>query len=528
LKIARRSQAQALVLGSFAAVGGRVRVEARLHEAGGGRLIGADVVVADSVNQILTQVDVLAVKLASRLGVVLGEAARSRRLVDVTTDNLEAYRYYALAVERSRALQSRDAIELLQKAVALDPQFAMAYARIGHAYTISLSYPDLAKPYLEKAFQLSARLTDKDRASIAAWYAIASGDFEDAIARYRALIERYPDEAEAYVRLGGLLAAEGRPEEARDALQRGLGVDPDNRALHNGLGGAYLYMGRSGDAIAAYQRYVALAPDEPNAHDSLGLGYQWAGRYADAIAEYERAIALDPHFEIAVVHLGNVYFQMGRYRDAQREYRRYVEVADYDQERARGTASIARVHLDRGELADAWVFARRTLKWQPTAEAVLVALARGDRAAAESLIARLSDPVVTRGARASRRVVAYLRGRLALAQGRRDAALGHFREALRQPPMPYNIDSFEDCLAAGYLELGRLDEAVAEYERILRLHPHLATAYDDLSRALERRGDRDRARAELVRFLQVWKDADADAPRVVEARRRLAALNTAR
>ena len=79
----------------------------------------------------------------------------------------------------------------------------------------------------------------------------------------------------------------------------------------------------------------------------------------------------------------------------------------------------------------------------------------------------------------------------------------------------------EDCLANAYLELGRLDEAIAEYERILRLNPNYPLVRYHLAQAYERKGLRDQARAEYERFLQVWKDADGNIPAVVGAKKAL-------
>ena len=69
------------------------------------------------------------------------------------------------------------------------------------------------------------------------------------------------------------------------------------------------------------------------------------------------------------------------------------------------------------------------------------------------------------------------------------------------------------------LRAGPLDEAIAEYERILKLNPNYPLVHYHLAQAYERKGDRDQAHAEYQRFLQVWKDADADIPEVVHAKK---------
>jgi tetratricopeptide (TPR) repeat protein len=101
-----------------------------------------------------------------------------------------------------------------------------------------------------------------------------------------------------------------------------------------------------------------------------------------------------------------------------------------------------------------------------------------------------------------------------------------FKEALRYQPPFWSLHPIEDCLANAYLELGRLDEAIAEYERILQVNPNYPLAHFHLAQAFERKGQKEQARVAYERFLQVWKDADADVPEVISARKALAATGS--
>ncbi len=527
LDIAQKSQAESVVLGSFARLGDKLRIEVQLYDVRTGRLLTTKSVVTDRADQILAQVDTLSSELAAQLGDTPSEQEKSSKLADVMPDNLEEYRNYSLAVEKAESLDSSEAIALLEQATALDPQFAMAYARIGYAYAASRGLADKGKPYLEKAFQLSHRLTEKDRLYIVAWYAIANLDYPRAIKSFQELIAKFPNEIEAYYRVGKLLSGEERFEEAIAVLQRALVADPEYKDTYNVLGGIYTMLGRHDEAIAMDRRYVVLAPDLPNAYDSLGLGYQCAGRYEQAIAEYNRAITINPEFEVAVVHLGNCYFQRGRYRDAMNQYERYLRIAPSEIERARGYRYIATVYLKSGDIRRAEQVARReaNLFAGLALSPLTIALERGDPKTAERLKEKFFEryPYTNRGMRYPLRYRSFYDGSIALESGRAQDAIAHFKEALLHAPPGWEIDSLEDCLANAYLTLGQFDDCIAEYRRVLSLNPNYPLAHYHLAEAYERKGESERARAEYAIFLQVWKQADTNLSEVIAARRRLAA-----
>lgn len=522
LEIARTSKVEVVVLGSFATLDGRVRVEAQLYDARNGQLLAAEHFLAERPNQILTQVDLLSLKLASHLGAP-AEQQMEASLADVMTDSLEAYRYYSLALEKAQALENKEAIQLFEKAVALDPEFAMAHARIGYVYALSWSFADKAKPHLEKAFQLSNRLTEKDKLYITAWYATANLDYPGAIKVFREIVARYPMEDEAYWRLGRLLQGEERLDEALEVALQGLAVNPEAQNLYNLLGQVYSELGRHDEAIAAHQHYVALASNVPNAHDSLGTTYQWAGRYAEAIEEFKRALILSPEFEVAVVHLANVYFQQGRYRDALEQYRRYIQIAPSNLERARGYGCMSHVYSKMGNIKRAEQAAKVVLKYEKTSVwyRLVVALDRKDLATAKALEDEVfaESPYTNRGSRLPPRFISYMRGYLNLRFGKSAEAVENFKDALRHRPPTWNIDTYEDCLANAYLELGRLDEAIAEYERILKLNPNYPLANYRLAEAYARKGQLDLASASYLRFLQIWEEADQDLNEVIAAKK---------
>lgn len=515
VQAARRSGATALIVGSFASLDGTVRVDAKVFDARSGKLLGGESLTA-SPKEILTKLDSLATRLAARLGSPFEAQAP---IAEVMTSNLEAYRLYSLGLARTRALRIQEAVALYEKAIALDPDFAMAQARIGYAFAISSADPDRGKPYLEKAHRIADRLTSRDRRFIHAWYAIASRDYEGAERGYREILAAYPAEIEVYLSLSNLLQGAGRFNEAREILERGLRIEPGMPDLHNMMSGVERDLGHSDQAIASARRYVELTNGEANAYDSLGIANQSFGKYAEAREAYERALARKPDFDIALVHLGNLEYQLGRYRDALGRFRDYVRLVPRSADRAHH--NMAWVYWRKGDLTRADAEATEAVRLAPAVRdyPLFQAMIRGTTYPGLNILP--PEPVFTgRGSRPNLRPWYSYAGAVVLRERGADA-LEYFRAALREPPAPWIIDPLETWLGDALLGLGRLDEAEAEYRRVLSGNPNYPMALYRLGLTLERKGNKREARKQFERFRVVWKDADPDLPEIVDARKRL-------
>jgi tetratricopeptide (TPR) repeat protein/DNA-binding winged helix-turn-helix (wHTH) protein/TolB-like protein len=520
-KLASDMHVEKIVLGTFGRLGGRLRVDVQLYETATGRLVGSDRLVADRQEDVLSEIDLLSVRLAARLG----SPEPAGRLVDVMTDNLEAYRHYSLAVDAAHDLRNKEAIAMLQRAVELDPEFAMAHARIGYTYGLSWGLPADAKPHLEKAFSLPNRLTPRDRLNIRAWYAVVNYDYFGAMTIYRQIVAAYPDDVEAYLRLGRLQRGEQQFDEAIATLTKGVAVDPQSAALHNELAATYNDVRKFDRALEHAKRYVDVSRGEANAYDTLGLVYSGMGDYVKARAEFERALAVRPDFEVARVHLANTFARQGRYSAADAEFSRYIETAPSGAERHRGWSCRAWLARQRGRLDEAPHHMRQIeqLGLGPDFEHLLAALAKGDISGATRLRDQLTREGPNRGGRITPRFRLYTLGIFALRTGRGDEAIKLLREALTHPAPIWATDDLETALAAAFLELGRFDDAVAEYTRVIKLTPNYGPAHYGLAEALHRSGRHTEAIAAYRAFLNAWSEADADVPTIRTARQRLGA-----
>lgn len=428
------------------------------------------------------------------------------------TDNLEAYRYYSLALEKGNSLYAKEAIALYEKAVALDPGFAMAYARIGYTYSNVWGFPQQARPYLAKAFALSNRLTPKDRMVIAAWYTIANVDYEGAIRAYRQLISSYPAEAEWYRGLAYLSRGEHRYNEGVSVIQQALALDPENPENYNQLAFLYAFLNRQVESVEAAKRYVALSGGSANSYDTLGTIFHLAGQYSESERVFLRALQIKPDFEIPSIHLAALHMEMGKRHQAVSDCERYLAAAPSDSERRRGRHCVAEIYWDQRDIEnlrhaypDDWT----------------TALEHRNFARARNLLNQ--GPFVSaRGMRVSRRAQYSFMGRMALMEQHDAEALTLFRTALTENLPIGAVPFYEDCLADGLLATGRLDEAIAEYRRVIALYPNNAMMHYHFGTALDRQGKRDLADAEFRTFLQLWKDADPDIPELIAAKKRIA------
>lgn len=518
LDIASRSGAQAFISGSFARLGDKVRINVHVHDTASGSVRVSESLTAEKLDDILSQIDILSLKLVRHLNA--DAPAVDKTLAASMTDNIEAYRLYSLGVAKAKAFESVEALELLQKAVALDPEFAVAHARIGYTFAITKAMPDEGKPHLEKAFKLSSRLTERDRINIAAWYEIANRNYPAAIAAYRDIIKQQPLDPEGYWRLARLLTGENRADEAIEIARQGIAVDPEAKNLYNTLGGLYSRLGKHHEAIAAHQRYVALAPDEPNAYDSLGLTYQWAGDSDRAMENFDHALAINPNFEIAVIHRAFCQIRRGEFRSAIETTNRFLDLAKAPLEKARGHEVLSYIHFRLGDLDAAEKAVAQHLQLAPNGSPwipYLIAAEKKQADRSKKIGSRAFENLTERGSRFNPRFMAYLKGIVALDAGRADEALGHFRETLNHRP-PTHFEDFEDCLGRAYLTLGRNDEAIAEFERILELSPNYPRARYYVARAFRAKGMTEEARVSYQRFLSDWKTADPDLPEMIEAR----------
>lgn len=209
-----------------------------------------------------------------------------------TTDNPEAYRLFlsAWAAMTSPGVESMWlSIERLEKAVSLDPGFALAHAHLGTSYACLGSF----------GYVRPRDILPKARAPV-----------------LRAL-EIDPLLPEAHAELGHQqLTLELKFREAEATLLRALELDPDSLAALGTYGGLAAALGRYDEAMACFLKARQVEPLAPNANMGVGTVHYHAGRYREAIAELEASLELNPDFALAQAFIGRCHMRLGNYNEA--------------------------------------------------------------------------------------------------------------------------------------------------------------------------------------------------------------------
>jgi tetratricopeptide (TPR) repeat protein len=204
---------------------------------------------------------------------------------------LAAYDFYLRGRGYLEDYQSPDNIEnaiaQFEHAIAVDKNYAPAYAAMGSAYNAGFQLKNRGKDWVEKA----------------------KTQCESALAIT-------PQLAEGHTCLGNVFVSTGHYEDAVLEFQRSLELDHNSDATLRSLAAAYQKLGNTSAAEAAYRKAISLRPNYWGVYSALGWFYSNQARYADAVAMYEKAIQLAPRYYYGYSNLGAMYLQLGQYQEA--------------------------------------------------------------------------------------------------------------------------------------------------------------------------------------------------------------------
>ena len=203
-EICRREGIASIVTGSFVKAGDTFVTDVKVLDVETKKLLkGANVRGKGEDSILQTQIDELTLEISQGLGIAREKLeADQRRIADVTTTSMEAYKYYLRGDEAGNKFYWEDARTLLEKAVEIDPEFAEAYSILAFVYRVQ-GNPSAMNEALDKAKAFSHKASDKEKLYIESQYAyFRESDLDKGVRIIKQLVEKYPREKGAYHILG--------------------------------------------------------------------------------------------------------------------------------------------------------------------------------------------------------------------------------------------------------------------------------------------------------------------------------------
>jgi serine/threonine protein kinase/tetratricopeptide (TPR) repeat protein len=536
-EICRREGIESIVTGSFVKAGDTFVTDVKVLDVETKKMLKSATSRGTGENSILDiQIDELGREISLGLGLARQELEASQRpIAEITTSSLEAYKYYLQGKEEIQNISPLKAQPSLEKAVELDPEFAMAHLYLGEAY-YEIGNWDAAQEAYKKAKLYSEKATEKERFHIETIY--AQEVERDTNKRFRLLQEwvaKYPKEKDAYYEFGFYYRGRRRYEDAIAEFQKALQLDPNMGAAWNLLAYTYANMGEYEKALEGFERYADAKPGVPNPVDSMAELYFTMGELDEAIKKYNEALDIDPNFGCES-RLAYIYALKQDYAEAKRLIARYVERAPaagikaeayiwssvfefllgkiesaFDDlnraeewaDKAGSEPRKAAVNYTRGwmfyELGDLDLSAEHLQKWADVLLDIdpdsknwqiwhhfclgLVCVKQGKIDVAKAKLDEIESIQAQRDASESATRTNmrqdWLQAEILMTEGSLDRAIEIFK-GIVYPPIPtlrtdpvliYNMPFLQDTLARAYRENGQLDAAIAEYERKVTFDP---------------------------------------------------------
>jgi len=532
-EICVRKGIKAMVHGSIANLGSAFVVTLEAVNSANGNVIGQEQVQAASKEKVLDALGEASTNLRGKLGESLASIQKfDRPLTEATTSSLEALKLDNEASIRNNNGDFLGAIEPTKRAIALDPNFAMAYRGLGVEYS-NLNQNESALEYMRKAFELKDRASEREKFAITSDYYFYGGQLDKAIQSYELYKQTYPRDNRPRVNLAVTYLGMGQWEKSLQNALEARDLAPDT---YNGYAVAsfdYLAMNRLDDAKSILNTALQRKLGGPLIHEQFAVIALAQGDKATLAKEDELARGNDQGIYDLLQRdagLAAVHGQLRRAHDliAQAEVKaRQIGLGDSIPSTMASEALLT-VMQQGGH--DAKSEADAILKQAHTPTLMLSAAdiyARsGDDKKAEKLVAeaaaeRPEDQNI------QDIFAPLIRSIIAMNHNQADKAVELMKSAI-----PYDGGNPESMYtrASALLMAGRGVDAVQEFQRILSpkninpAEPFTSYALLGLARAYALQGDKAKSRTAYQDFLGAWKDADTDLSLLKQAQSEYAKL----
>jgi len=536
-ELCRKEGIEAIVLGSVMKVGSIFATDVKVFDVETEELIKSTSSQGEGLDSIInTQIAELSREIALGVGITREEIeSTDLNISEFTTTSMDAYNYFIKGREDFYNQYSNDAVRRLEKAVELDPNFAMAYLYLGITYSLLNDVKKMRESF-DKAKALSETVTEKEKLMIEAEYAsYVELNQEKWLENLNKLVEKYPRDKWAHLELSKYYRKRDMYSEVIKHSEIVLALDPNWGDAYEELAFAYSNTGDDEKAIEYMKKGSAVIPGDPNMSLSMGYFYVKMGKLDEAIRKFKDALDIKPDFNtenfIAYAYAmkedyaetfkwigkfiadapsegrkatgylikGFYHYWLGNSKqaldDLQKAWNIHHELGgrDFVSEYVMGYINYERGEFDLSrDRIQSWYDGLMELYpqdaqdmrsyvsfwlYSPLGQIELkqgnIDSAKSSLKKMEALMPKISSPQKTQGYN-------WLLGEILLAEKSYDEAISALKDVtqmkmpwlwLTQPVISYNLFNTKALLAQAYKEMGDLDQAIELYERLADPNP---------------------------------------------------------
>jgi len=587
IAIAREGGVSHTLTGSLSKAGETFRIDYLIQEIPTGKTQGSDRVEGQGEVSIFTMVDEITKSIKHDFNLSQEQIAGDidREVGAITTSSAEAFKYYSQGRQAHNFGEYEESIALLERALAADPEFAMAYRSMAMAYGNIRLYAKRDE-YLKKAFELSDRLSDRERYIITGdYYRKSQETYDKAIEAYNRLLELYPDDRIANNNSALIYSALEEWDKAIERYKAAVQNQDPSIIGYSGLAGMYIYKGELDKARDVLMGYVQNIQDHSSIHHDLAEIYILQRKFDQALEEIDHAFTLDPTNYSNIFLRGRIFYFRGDFEASALEFTKLLE-REGPVEKVIGSLGMLFIEAQQGRISDSIERSKQTIElcrsfnqkvWEVSVRKKLgdiyLYLGRQDEARSEYdqalqiavdrknlsqqwrlLVAKGIFYLKTQSIQDALEIADELKASIesglnekairrydylmGLAEHERENYSGAVEHLIRAKSMlPGEYDGWDGharisfALGQAYHLGGDLGNAQSAYEEILpmtdgREYDQLiyARAYFELGKVFEDQGNTTKSIEFYEKFLDLWKDADPGLPEVDDAKKRLAGL----
>ncbi len=518
-EICLRDGIKAMLNGSIANLGSQFVITLEAINAASGESLAREEVQASKKEDVLDALHRAGSDLRGKMGESLGSVQKfDKPLSEATTSSLDALKAFSLADAKHEVGDELGALPLYQRAIELDPNFAMAYARVGTIYS-NLGQSELSEQNRQKAFELRDRASEHEKLYIMSHYYADSGQLDKGITALELYKQTYPRDSIPYNNVANIYNQLGQFENALENARQSVLIDPDSLSGYSNLANAYAGLKRVDEAKAtlnqALQRKLGLA----TIHLQLA-GLAWAQHDTAGFQQELNLAKATPDGELNALQFE--FFdafcrgQLKKTRELGKQVRAAAERLSLKEAVASEYTQEAFFEAVLGEKSRGLADLDRGLQMSGSSNVVLNAAVVLAFAGEDARAMKMADEV------AKKRPYDTLLQDVSVPLLKAQVELNHGNAAKA-------VDLLDGALVYGrvntsvhylrgnaYLKASRGGDAAQAFQNVIDLRaisttdPLIPLSQLGLARAYAMEGDKARSRVAYQDFLAQWKDADAD------------------